>query len=162
MECACVVACSGLPELKFPKIAIFNTKTLFWKFLFTLKRLQIWRDLVESYSRHILKFSSSNSKSIFFFGSQRQKWKINEDHWFSTKISLVSRSKNVSKGLPFLPQRQPASALPSTIPSPYQPRSTTFSQERIEAWVHPPPINQKEAHRTRSFSDVWQVSYPKV
>ena len=53
---------------EIPKILVFDTKKLLETYEIPRKLLQIWRDLVESYSRHILKFSSSKSeiqKNIF-------------------------------------------------------------------------------------------------
>ena len=49
-------------KLKIPKIPMFSSKKLLWNLFVTSKLYQIWRDLVESYSQHILKFSNSNSE----------------------------------------------------------------------------------------------------
>ena len=45
---------------------MFSSKKLLWNLFVTSKLYQIWRDLVESYSQHILKFSNSNYEFLFF------------------------------------------------------------------------------------------------
>ena len=50
------------PELKIRKSSISSVGELNWDHFFRKKLLQIRRDLVESFSRHILFFSDSNSE----------------------------------------------------------------------------------------------------
>ena len=50
------------PELKIPKIPISKSKKIFEIYILIRKILQIRRDLVESFVRHILKVPDSNSR----------------------------------------------------------------------------------------------------
>ena len=77
------------PELKIPKFSMFGHEKLLWDHFFRKKLLQIRRDLVESYSRHILKISSSNS----------------DIQNFSSKVSDKSeKSMRIMEIIDFLPQ----------------------------------------------------------
>ena len=64
------------PELKIPKIPIFNLQKLDWNWPPAQKTPRKWRDLGESFSQHILFFSDSNFKSKNFASQVSDKSEI--------------------------------------------------------------------------------------
>ena len=84
---------------KKPKSPIFNSQKLLWNVVAARKTPRIWRDLVESYSRHILKLPNSNSEFQKFSSQVSDKSEksmriidfLPKYHWFPSKKCLKNQ-----------------------------------------------------------------------
>ena len=94
------IACSELPELKFPKFTqLFGT---FW--FICARRCSKWIRAIDSSRWVRIIFGAGHPQRLSIrevrdVQSRLPNQKINEDHWFSTMISLVSRPKMSKKSM---------------------------------------------------------------